>query len=383
MSKLTRLDFYCGAGLAILFRKNEHISPSFIESVDDVDGKKSVGIFYKFRTKMNNEAIIYIKCLSKQLRDVKNLSQCWSFSLSQSEKEKINKQTKKGIPFFILLICTDNVNKDNIDGHAALLTIKDYECVKERSNIKIGFWTDNIENKTERPKVFVVKNGNQKGTTRDCYFDVKRNQVETASLDELIKEYYPNYKAKCNEDCGIKTSNASGNQLEDDRIKVYISDEPKLCPICNSVCTYNLVDYLKSDKTKHKINVAICPKCKRKYINLNHYNTFIKGNKDSYIDFEFENDNNNNKSIEMWENNKPVSGQIIRCLLLNYHDDDICPIHNIKMSPIYVRIGKMGDTAYYCSRCGKYMIPSNRYAQLLKNIGKKSTNIEFEAILEK
>lgn len=380
MSKLTRLDFYCGAGLAILFRKNEHISPSFVETVNDVNGKNSVGTFYKFRTQNNNEAIIYIKCLSKQTKDIKNLSQCWSFSLSPSEKDKINKQIEKGIPFFIMLICTDNVNKDNIDGNAALLTIKDYERVKERSNIKIGFWTDNIDNKTGRPKVFVVKKGNTKATTRDSYFDIKRNQVETASLDELIEEYYPNYTPNNSKEKIIKIDNVSNINTDNDGLQIYVTDDPRICTKCKSVCTYKLVDYFKADKSKHKINVAICPRCQRKHVNPNFYKFFIKGNKNSNISFEIENNDtlskNNNLKI------RPNSGQIIRCLLLNYHEDDICPIHNIKMHPVYVHLGKMGDTAYYCNQCDKYMISNQRYIQLLHNIGRKSTGIEFEAILE-
>lgn len=287
MSKLTRLDFYCGAGLAILFRKNEHISPSFVETVNDVDGKNSVGTFYKFRTQKNNEAIIYIKCLSKQLSNIKNLSQCWEFSLSPSEKDKINKQISKGIPFFILFICAGNVNKDNIDGHVALFTIKDYELVQNRSIIRIGFWTDNIENKTERPKVFVVKKGTTKATTRDSYFDIKRNQIETASLDELIEEYYPNYIPKCNKENNDSHTNILYNRINDENeIKIYVTDDPRTCTKCQSVCTYKLVDYLKVDRTKHQINVAICSKCNRKHINLNYYNTFIKGNKNSNISFK-------------------------------------------------------------------------------------------------
>lgn len=383
MSKLTRLDFYCGAGLAILFRKNEHISPSFVETVTDVEGKNSVGTFYKFRTQNNNEAIIYIKCLSKQLPDAKNLSKCWNFSLSLSEKDKINKQIEKGIPFFILLICTDNVNKDNIDGHVALLSIKDYERVKERSTIKIGFWTDNIENKTERPKVFVVKKGDTKASTRDSYFDIKRNQVETASLDELIEEYYPNYIPENYEVYNNKKTNTKCEQKSDNNLKVYVVDDPHKCIKCQSVCTYRLVDYFKFDKTKHQINVAICPKCDIKHVNLNFYNTFIKGNKNSYISFETQNDNKINVFKDVHSNNQPSSGEIIRCLLLNYRDDDICPIHNTKMSPMYVHIGKMGDTAYYCNQCNKYMISSQRYTKLIRNLGRKAINIEFEAILEK
>lgn len=79
---------------------------------------------------------------------------------------------------------------------------------------------------------------------------------------------------------------------------------------------------------------------------------------------------------------RAVSGQVLRYLSLSYREDDICPIHMEKMKPIYVHIGKMKDTAYFCQKCGKYMIPTERYSQLIKNLGKTAKDIEFEAIVQ-
>lgn len=87
--------------------------------------------------------------------------------------------------------------------------------------------------------------------------------------------------------------------------------------------------------------------------------------------------NNNCKRYD-----RAVSGQTVRYLSLSYRDDDICPIHNNKMSPIYVHIGKIKDTAYYCAKCGKYMIPAKRYTCLIQNMGKASKTVEFEVITE-
>ena len=78
---------------------------------------------------------------------------------------------------------------------------------------------------------------------------------------------------------------------------------------------------------------------------------------------------------------RAISGQNIRYLSLSYRDDDVCPIHNEKMSPKYVHIGKLQDTAYYCEKCGKYMIPTSRYEKLMKNLGRTARDIEFEAIV--
>lgn len=90
----------------------------------------------------------------------------------------------------------------------------------------------------------------------------------------------------------------------------------------------------------------------------------------------------NENIIHSKQYDRAISGQTIRYLSLSYRDDDICPIHGNKMPSIFVHINKLKDTAYYCSRCGKYMIPSKRYEQLVKNLGNSSKMIEFEAILE-
>lgn len=215
MSELTRIDFYCGSGIAILFRKNKNISPSFIEIVSDADGRKSSGIFYNFKTQNNNEAIIYIKCNSK-IVSVKNMSECWKFSLSQTEKEKIQKQIEKGIPFFILLVCPNNFTKDDINGEAAILNIKDYEIISQRSDILIGLWNDN-----KKKRSFYIKNNKGNGLTEDYYFKIRRNLVETVSLDDLISEYYPDYAKNNlnNIDIKRKSNTENKNSIQNNFVK--------------------------------------------------------------------------------------------------------------------------------------------------------------------
>lgn len=379
MSKLTKLDFYGGAGLAILFRKNEHISPSIIENVNDVEGKNVVGIFYKIKTQTGYNAIIYIK-FSSNLQTIKNLSKSWKFSLTDIEKDKINKQINKNVPFFMILVCVDQINRDNVFGEIALLSLNDYKQISHRSNIIIGLWSDEIDaTKTERQKVYVLKVG--KGNSRDYYYSIKRNQIEIP-IEDLICKYYPQY---------TKTSHIKNHEIKTgidmpisgEKIEIYVSNNPKVCSHCHSTCSYNLIKYLKSDETEHKINVAKCPKCNKKYVHSNFYKMFIKNNQKTNISFNILYEDKSNIAEDINIADKPVSGQIIRCLLINYRDDNICPIHNSKMPSVYVHIDKLKDTAYYCNKCGKFMIPSKRYAQLIASLGKKSSRIEFEAIMER
>lgn len=174
--------------------------------MSDSDGRKSSGIFYNFKTQNNNEAIIYIKCNSK-IVSVKNMSECWKFSLSQTENEKIQKQIEKGIPFFILLVCLNNCKKDDINGEAAILNIKDYEIISQRSDILIGLWNDN-----KKKRSFYIKNNKGNGLTEDYYFKIRRNLVETVSLDDLIAEYYPDYAKNNLNNIDIKRKSNTENK---------------------------------------------------------------------------------------------------------------------------------------------------------------------------
>lgn len=358
MSKITKLDFLCGAGLSILLRRNENLSPSFVESIKDVEGRNTSGVFYKFKTKKGKEAIIYIKCSSKQIAGIKNLSFCWDFSLTTTEKEKINKQILKRIPFFILLICVENLNGDIANGEAALLTIDDYNKISGRSNIRIGLWTDNINSKKEKQKVYVVRNSNGNGTSREYYFDVKRNQVEKVSLDELISKYYPSYESKQEDSIPCDKVNTTFKANEEEyKIKIFVTDNPRSCSRCGTECKYKLIKYLKSDKSEHKINVAICQSCGHKHITFNFYDTFIKGNPNSdiqFIKYDY---------IYLLDDN---SFGCKKC------DNELCTVetslkihHNIGGKDDFIE-ANVAETLFYCKKC-KLLYANNAVKRNLLN----------------
>lgn len=72
-------------------------------------------------------------------------------------------------------------------------------------------------------------------------------------------------------------------------LTIYVNNNPKKCNQCQAICNYELLEYDKYDGNKHKINVAICPICGRRYIGNNFYNTFSKGNKNTNINFKTDN----------------------------------------------------------------------------------------------
>lgn len=355
MAKLRKQDFYCGAGLAWLFRNNEHISPSLIENVNDINGKNTVGIFYKIKTKSNNEAIIYIK-FSSTREHTNNLSRCWKFSLSSVEKEKINKQRDKGIPFFIILIC---VNDDNISGEIALLTEKDYEKIYSRTNILIGLWSSNDTLKVERQKVYQIKI--TKGTTRESYIPIKRNQVEIP-IDQLIEKYYPSYKA-INEKSFYDNQNEMlcAEEQNETLLKIEVIENPRKCPLCGSICSFKLEEYKKEDGSDRKINVAICADCGKKYIGINFYNTFIKNNKKTNIIFE------ENQYIYLLDNNtfgcKKCDSELVSVKIpLDIHYDITKNNDYIEKSTV--------EELLYCPKCKMVYATNIIKIHLLKKYGK-------------
>lgn len=367
MSKLTRQDFYCGAGLALLLRKNEHASPSEIGNVNDVDGKNVVGLFYKIKTKSDNEAIIYIKFSTTQ-QSTRNLSKSWRFSLTNSEKEKINTQLEKNLPFFMILICVDHDSKDNLIGEIALLTQEDYNTISSRSNIIIGLWSSsNDDAKLERQKVYVVKKGN--GTSREYYFNVKRRRIETP-LDELIERYYPNYKSYSNM---IKeTTCYEKKHLNSEGLTVYVTDNPKECPCCQDRCTYGLVEYIKNENLIHKINVATCPTCNKKYVSENFYSTFIKGNKETNITFIID------PYIYLLDDN---SFGCKRCdAELGLIESNLNIHHNILDEDDYIE-KIVNEHLFYCKSCKILYVTNINKQNLLKKYG--CNKIKFKHINSK
>jgi len=69
------------------------------------------------------------------------------------------------------------------------------------------------------------------------------------------------------------------------KINIIVLDNVSICPLCNQKCKYELVDYIKNGNKNKKINVAIYPKCKRKYVKKSFYDFFIVSSKETNIKF--------------------------------------------------------------------------------------------------
>lgn len=70
-----------------------------------------------------------------------------------------------------------------------------------------------------------------------------------------------------------------------DTVKIFVDDHPKQCPKCLKKCMYRHAEYIQENKKLRKIQVAICPKCNKFYIDKNSYLTFMKSKKKTNLEF--------------------------------------------------------------------------------------------------
>lgn len=76
------------------------------------------------------------------------------------------------------------------------------------------------------------------------------------------------------------------NTLIQDKVKIFVVDNPKICFDCSSKCTYKNIQYVKENTESRKINVAVCPICNNKYfISKNAYLAYMKSKKETNLDF--------------------------------------------------------------------------------------------------
>lgn len=69
------------------------------------------------------------------------------------------------------------------------------------------------------------------------------------------------------------------------KIIVFVTDNPRYCFSCSSKCTYKHIQYIQENKKHRQINVAVCSKCNRYYIDKNSYLTYMKSKKETNLDF--------------------------------------------------------------------------------------------------
>lgn len=77
--------------------------------------------------------------------------------------------------------------------------------------------------------------------------------------------------------------------IAQNNVEVFVTDNPRFCSNCSSHCTYKHIEYLQDNKKSRHINVAVCSKCNKYYIDRNSYITYMKNKKETNLEFILKN----------------------------------------------------------------------------------------------
>lgn len=71
-------------------------------------------------------------------------------------------------------------------------------------------------------------------------------------------------------------------------------------------------------------------------------------------------------------------GQEIRWVSINTGQENICPVHNLKMDPVYIHFDKVPDIVSYCKRCGRVYVTQEHLKSIEKMIKNRRYQIEVD-----
>ena len=69
-------------------------------------------------------------------------------------------------------------------------------------------------------------------------------------------------------------------------------------------------------------------------------------------------------------------GQEIKYVSINERNENICPLHNLKMDPVYVHFNKAPDIVFYCKKCGRVYVTQEHLLSINRMI--KNPNYQLE-----
>ncbi len=125
MSKMQKRDYYFGAALSLFLSKNTDSCPSLVECSE-------TSCQYRMITDTSEDFFLYMKYCShsKAGQD----ERAWQFSLSDTDKDRINDCIRSGLKTYIILICGE---ESLCDGEIAVLTQKEYLTMAHKKAIRV------------------------------------------------------------------------------------------------------------------------------------------------------------------------------------------------------------------------------------------------------
>lgn len=125
MSKVLKRDFYFGAALSLFLSKNNDSRPSLVECSE-------TSCQYRMITDTSEDFYLYMKYTSHGT--VRGDERAWQFTLSNTDKDRINSCIKSGLKTYIILICGE---ESFCDGEIAVLTQKEYLTMAHKTAIRV------------------------------------------------------------------------------------------------------------------------------------------------------------------------------------------------------------------------------------------------------
>lgn len=125
MSKIQKRDYFFGAALSLFLSKNNDACPSLVECSES-------SCQYRMITDTSEDFYLYMKYTSHG--ELKGDERIWQFSLTDTDKDRIDCCIKSGFKTYIIMICG---NDDLSDGEIAVLTQNEYATIAHKTGIRI------------------------------------------------------------------------------------------------------------------------------------------------------------------------------------------------------------------------------------------------------
>lgn len=125
MSKIQKRDYYFGAALSIFLSKNIDACPSLVECSD-------TSCQYRMTSGSSEDFHLYMKYASHCTINADE--RVWQFSLTDTDKARINECIRSGLKTYIALICGDSTLSD---GEIAILTQTKYKEISHKTGIRL------------------------------------------------------------------------------------------------------------------------------------------------------------------------------------------------------------------------------------------------------
>ena len=165
MSKVQKRDYFFGAALSLFLCKNDDSCPSLVECSE-------TSCQYRMTTGTSDDFYVYMKYASRG--EIKQGERVWQFSLTTTDKERINSCIKSGLKTFIILICGE---ESLLDGEIAVLTQSEYLSMSHKTGIRIK-----LQGKSPKKYIVADRQSSKALIVDRNRFDYKLTDIKDTSI---------------------------------------------------------------------------------------------------------------------------------------------------------------------------------------------------------